>query len=141
MSVSKNSKTQPDSLRETVICTPVSPIFGSASWYSACLTYQPCSVVPPILRMADLMTLQPNMNIALHIVAPVERRDQVMQEITRLVFSLLDEHRQRKFARICRMSACANLSRIQTCGIWRSACWKNTRNTPDMGASYLAPRI
>ncbi|MCY4546600.1 MAG: EVE domain-containing protein [Gemmatimonadetes bacterium] len=43
-----------------------------------------------ILRMADLLALQPNMNIRLHIVAPFERRDKVLQEIQRPVFSLLD---------------------------------------------------
>jgi predicted RNA-binding protein len=43
-----------------------------------------------LLRMADLLALQPNMNIALHIVAPAERRDKVLNEIRRPVFSLLD---------------------------------------------------
>ncbi len=43
-----------------------------------------------ILRMADLLALQPNMNIRLHIVAPFERKDKVLQEIQRPVFSLLD---------------------------------------------------
>ena len=43
-----------------------------------------------ILRMADLLALQPNMNIRLHIVAPEQRRDKVLQEIRRPVFSLLD---------------------------------------------------
>jgi hypothetical protein len=43
-----------------------------------------------LLRMADLLALQPNMNISLHIVAPAERRDKVLSEIRRPVFSLLD---------------------------------------------------
>lgn len=43
-----------------------------------------------ILRMADLLALQPNMNIRLHIVAPDEKRDKVLREIKRPVFSLLD---------------------------------------------------
>ncbi len=43
-----------------------------------------------LLRMADLLALQPNMNIALHIVAPAERRDKVLNEIRRPVFSLLE---------------------------------------------------
>lgn len=43
-----------------------------------------------ILRMADLLALQPNMNIRFHIVAPFERKDKVLQEIKRPVFSLLD---------------------------------------------------
>jgi hypothetical protein len=41
--------------------------------------------------MADLLALQPNMDIKLHIVAPEERREKVFQELRRPVFSLLDE--------------------------------------------------
>ena len=40
--------------------------------------------------MADLLALQPNMDIKLHIVAPSERGDKVKTEIRRPVFSLLD---------------------------------------------------
>ena len=43
-----------------------------------------------LLRMADLLALQPNMNIRLHIVAPPDRREKVLSEIKRPVFSLLD---------------------------------------------------
>ena len=43
-----------------------------------------------LLRIADLLALQPNMNIRLHIVAPEQRRSQVLREIKRPVFSLLD---------------------------------------------------
>ena len=43
-----------------------------------------------LLRMADLLAMQPRINISLHIVAPVERRDQVRREIVRPVFSVLD---------------------------------------------------
>ena len=35
------------------------------------------SVYSGILRMADLLALQPNMDIKLHIVAPIARRDKV----------------------------------------------------------------
>ena len=48
------------------------------------------SVYSGILRMADLLALQPNMDIKLHIVAPQERREKVFNEIRRPVFSLLD---------------------------------------------------
>lgn len=48
------------------------------------------SIYSGILRMADLLALQPNMDIRLHIVAPVSRREKVFQEIRRPVFSLLD---------------------------------------------------
>jgi len=43
-----------------------------------------------LLRMADLCALLPNINIPLHIVAPESRREKVFQEITRPVFSLLE---------------------------------------------------
>ena len=43
-----------------------------------------------ILRMADLLALQPNMEIRLHIVAPPERREKVFEELRRPVFSLLE---------------------------------------------------
>lgn len=48
------------------------------------------SVYSGILRMADLLALQPNMDIKLHIVAPVSKREKVFQEIRRPVFSLLE---------------------------------------------------
>jgi hypothetical protein len=41
--------------------------------------------------MADLLALQPNMDIKLHIVAPESRRTKVFTEIQRPVFSLLDK--------------------------------------------------
>jgi hypothetical protein len=44
-----------------------------------------------LLRMADLLALQPNMDIRLHIVAPDDKRERVMREITRPVFSLLEK--------------------------------------------------
>ncbi len=48
------------------------------------------SVYSGILRMADLLALQPNMDIRLHIVAPLARREKVFQELLRPVFSLLE---------------------------------------------------
>jgi hypothetical protein len=41
--------------------------------------------------MADLCDLLPNINVALHIVAPEARREKAFEEITRPVFSLLDQ--------------------------------------------------
>jgi len=49
------------------------------------------SIYSGILRMADLLALQPNMDIQLHIVAPLSRREKVMQELQRPVFSLLEK--------------------------------------------------
>jgi len=49
------------------------------------------SIYSGILRMADLMALQPNINIRAHIVAPLERKEKVLEEIKRPVFSLLEK--------------------------------------------------
>ena len=43
-----------------------------------------------LLRMADLLALQPRIQITLHIVAPASRREQVRREIVRPVFSVLE---------------------------------------------------
>ena len=43
------------------------------------------------LRIADLLALQPNMDIQLHIVAREAKREQVFQQIRRPVFSLLEK--------------------------------------------------
>jgi hypothetical protein len=48
------------------------------------------SIYSGILRMADLLALQPNMDIRLHIVAPESRREKVFSEIRRPVFTLLE---------------------------------------------------
>lgn len=45
------------------------------------------AVYSGLLRMADLITMQPNINIPLFIVAPDERFDRVQKEINRPVFS------------------------------------------------------
>lgn len=48
------------------------------------------SIYSGILRMADLMALQPNLNIKAHIVAPLDRKLKVLQEISRPVFAFLE---------------------------------------------------
>jgi predicted RNA-binding protein len=48
------------------------------------------SIYSGILRMADLMALQPNLDIKAHIVAPIERKEKVFVEIMRPVFTLLE---------------------------------------------------
>jgi hypothetical protein len=49
------------------------------------------SVYSGLLRMSDLLALQPNIDIRLYLVAPDERRDKVEQEILRPTFSLRDK--------------------------------------------------
>lgn len=48
------------------------------------------SIYSGLLRMADLLAMQPRMDIPLHIVAPEARRKDVRREILRPVFSVLD---------------------------------------------------
>lgn len=47
------------------------------------------AVYSGLLRMADLLALQPNMDIRLHIVSPDDRQEKVLRELKRPVFSLL----------------------------------------------------
>ncbi len=55
------------------------------------------SVYSGLLRMSDLMALQPNLDINLYLVAPDERRDKVEQELLRPTFGL----REKPLAKIC----------------------------------------
>jgi hypothetical protein len=48
------------------------------------------SIYSGLLRMADLIAMQPNLSIPLYIVAPDDRRDKVMSEIGRPTFSRLE---------------------------------------------------
>jgi hypothetical protein len=48
------------------------------------------SIYSGLLRMADLVALQPNISVSLHIVAPAERREKVLDEIGRPAFSLFE---------------------------------------------------
>ena len=57
------------------------------------------SVYSGLLRMADLVTLQPNLNMPLYLVAPDERRDKVIHEVNRPTFSRLSP----PLSEICRL--------------------------------------
>ncbi len=48
------------------------------------------SIYSGLLRMGDLIAMQPNLNIPLYIVAPDDRREKVMNEINRPTFSRLE---------------------------------------------------
>ncbi len=62
-----------------------------------------------ILRMADLLALQPNMDIRLHIVAPETRKQKVFDEIRRPVFSLFE---RRPLAESCSFLSYDSLEEI-----------------------------
>jgi hypothetical protein len=48
------------------------------------------SIYSGLLRMADLVALQPDINVKLHIVAGIERQAKVLEEIDRPVFAMLE---------------------------------------------------
>jgi hypothetical protein len=49
------------------------------------------SIFSGLLRMADLLALQPNIDIHLHLVAPEYRRDKVFEQLRRPAFSVLEK--------------------------------------------------
>jgi hypothetical protein len=63
------------------------------------------SIYSGLLRMSDLIAMQPNLNIPLYIVAPDERRNKVIQEVNRPTFSRLVP----RMADVCRYIAFSTL--------------------------------
>lgn len=55
------------------------------------------SVYSGLLRMSDLLALQPNLDLALYLVAPDERRAKVQQEIARPTFA----YREKPLPKVC----------------------------------------
>jgi len=78
------------------------------------------SIYSGLLRMSDLLALQPNLDINLYLVAPDERRDKVEQELLRPTFSL----REKPLARICGFlpftTLCEKLAGIRKLGLSES---------------------
>lgn len=65
------------------------------------------SIYSGLLRMADLVSMQPNINIPLYIVAPEERRNKVLTEVNRPTFSRLPT----PLCEICRFISFTELER------------------------------
>lgn len=63
------------------------------------------SIYSGLLRMSDLIAMQPNVNIPLYLVAPDDRRDKVITEINRATFSRLTP----RLSEICRFISFAEL--------------------------------
>jgi hypothetical protein len=63
------------------------------------------SIYSGLLRMSDLLSLQPNLDIDLYLVAPDERRNKVQQEILRPTFELRDK----PLSSVCGFLAFSNL--------------------------------
>ena len=88
------------------------------------------SIYSGLLRMADLLALQPNMDIRLHIVAPEERREKVFAEIRRPGVLVAGERPAcRRAARSSRMRACASSRRRATWNTCPTACWSAMRRS------------
>ena len=75
------------------------------------------SIYSGLLRMADLVALQPDINVKLHIVASVDRQAKVLQEINRPVFAMLDAV---PCARCAPFSPTITSARSPTSSIWRA---------------------
>ena len=56
------------------------------------------SIYSGILRMADLLAMQPNITIKLHIVAPASRREKFSRKLAGLFSPRWEDVRCRKFA-------------------------------------------
>jgi hypothetical protein len=63
------------------------------------------SIYSGLLRMSDLIAMQPNLNIPLYLVAPDERREKVLVEVNRPTFTRLSP----PLAEVCRYIAFAAL--------------------------------
>jgi hypothetical protein len=63
------------------------------------------SIYSGLLRMADLVSMQPNINMPLYLVAPDERREKVFAEVNRPTFARLEP----PLAEICRYIGFATL--------------------------------
>jgi len=78
------------------------------------------SIYSGLLRMSDLLALQPNIDINLFLVAPDDRRDKVEQELLRPTFSL----REKPLSKICGFLAfgrlCEQLAGIRKLGLGAS---------------------
>jgi hypothetical protein len=65
------------------------------------------SIYSGLLRMSDLIAMQPNINIPLYLVAPDERRDKVFIEVNRPTFSRLSP----SLAEVCRYISFSTLQK------------------------------
>ena len=63
------------------------------------------SIYSGLLRMSDLLSMQPNLNIPLYLVAPDERRKKVLEEVNRPTFSRLSP----PLHQMCRFIPCSAL--------------------------------
>ncbi len=78
-----------DATTRTIELIDVLWLFGNAI-VAAFEIESTTSIYSGLLRMADLIAMQPNLNIPLYLVAPDERRSKVFEEVNRPTFSRLN---------------------------------------------------
>jgi hypothetical protein len=78
------------------------------------------SIYSGLLRMADLLALQPNLQISLHIVAPIERMPKFFTEVKRPVFSFLEPKPLHKVCSFLSYDAVRDLANLETLSYTRS---------------------
>lgn len=69
------------------------------------------SIYSGILRMADLLSLQPMLDIKIHIVAPDTRREAVFQQIARPVFAVMEKGPLSEFCTFLSYTSIVELSK------------------------------
>src|SRR5215207_3873228 len=74
------------------------------------------SIYSGLLRMSDLIAMQPNLNIPLYLVAPDERRDKVIAEVNRPTFSRLTPPMYRICSYISFSTLRQNIERARAAG-------------------------
>jgi len=75
------------------------------------------SIYSGLLRMSDLLALQPNLDINLYLVAPDDRRDKVEQELLRPTFSLREKPLAKIFGFLPFSVLCEKLDGIRKLGL------------------------
>ena len=84
-----------------------------------------------LLRMADLLALQPNLQIQLHIVAPIDRRKKFFSEVKRPVFSLLEPHPLRDVCSFLSYDTIEDLAAMDTLTYMRSEYLDEVAEEPE----------
>ena len=88
------------------------------------------SVYSGLLRMADLLAMQPNLKIKLHIVAPESRRDKVLREFDDLFLCCLKVALLRTHAHIFHTKRSPTSEDKSTLSVFLIKCLMTTRKKP-----------
>jgi hypothetical protein len=86
------------------------------------------SIFSGILRMTDLLALQPNLDIPIFLVAPDDRRDRVIEQVNRPTFARM----RKPLSSVCRYISFGSLQELEALG---DKYW------PHMKFSYVAEEL